>query len=62
MKSEIYQDNAGEVRWRLKNDNGEVTADSAEGYTKKRSCKKSVVAIRENANTAKWIDLTEGSE
>lgn len=29
---EVYQDNAGEWRWRRKAGNGEIVADSGEGY------------------------------
>lgn len=29
---EVYRDDAGEDRWRYKTANGEVLADSAEGY------------------------------
>lgn len=31
----IYKDDAGEYRWRRVAMNGEVVADSAEGYTRK---------------------------
>lgn len=31
---ELYQDDAGEWRWRRVAPNGEVVADSAEGYTR----------------------------
>lgn len=29
---EVYQDDAGEWRWRIRAANGEIIADSAEGY------------------------------
>ena len=32
-KIEIYQDKAGEWRWRLKHENGNIMADSSEGYS-----------------------------
>jgi uncharacterized protein YegP (UPF0339 family) len=35
MKVQVYQDEAGDYRWRLKAENGEVVADSAEGYRHK---------------------------
>jgi uncharacterized protein YegP (UPF0339 family) len=34
-KLELYQDKAGEWRWRRVAKNGEVVADSGEGYTRK---------------------------
>lgn len=39
MKFQIYQDAAGEWRWRAKARNGEIMADSAEGYTRKADLK-----------------------
>ena len=39
MKFQIYQDAAGEWRWRAKAKNGEIMADSAEGYTRKSDLK-----------------------
>jgi len=29
---ELYQDRAGEYRWRLRHDNRNIIADSGEGY------------------------------
>lgn len=34
-KFEIYRDDAGEFRWRLKAANGRIVADSSEGYRNK---------------------------
>lgn len=31
-KFEYYEDKAGEWRWRLKHQNGNIVADSSEGY------------------------------
>lgn len=35
---EVYQDNAGEWRWRIRATNGEIIADSAEGYVDRADC------------------------
>jgi uncharacterized protein YegP (UPF0339 family) len=35
MKVHVYQDESGDYRWRLKADNGEIVADSSEGYRHK---------------------------
>lgn len=35
-----YEDNAGEWRWRLAGDNGEIVADSAEGYSSQSNAKR----------------------
>ena len=32
MEVRVYQDEVGEYRWQLRADNGEIFADSAEGY------------------------------
>lgn len=42
MIFEIYQDAAGEWRWRAKARNGRIVADSAESYTRRRSAKRAV--------------------
>lgn len=31
-KGELYRDNSGKYRWRVKADNGNIVADSGEGY------------------------------
>ena len=35
MKVHVYEDEAGEFRWKLKSGNGEIISDSAEGYRHK---------------------------
>ena len=47
-KFEIYTDNAGEYRFRLKAKNGQIIAAS-EGYKKKSSCLNGIESIRKNA-------------
>ena len=49
-KFEVYQDKAGEYRFRLKATNGEVIAVS-EGYTAKDSCLNGIESIRKNADS-----------
>jgi len=36
-KFEIYRDAKKEYRWRLRNANGKITADSGEGYERKNA-------------------------
>lgn len=43
---EIYEDSRGEWRWRLVAENGEIVADSAEGYDSKSNAERAVEAIR----------------
>lgn len=38
MEFEVYQDKAGEWRWRLKAENNKIVADSGEGYNSKQGC------------------------
>lgn len=47
---ELYQDNAGEFRFRLKAGNGEVIAVS-EGYKTKAACRKGIESVRRNAGS-----------
>lgn len=53
-KFEIYEDNAGEFRFRLKATNGEVIAVS-EGYKAKASCKNGVESVAKNAPEAEVV-------
>ncbi|MBR5947720.1 MAG: YegP family protein [Clostridia bacterium] len=47
-KFELYKDNVGEFRFRLKAPNGQIIA-SSEGYVKKDSCKNGIESVRRNA-------------
>lgn len=46
---ELYQDRGDEWRWRLRHRNGNVIADSGEGYTRKHNAKKGLQSVRRNA-------------
>ena len=50
-KFEIYEDNNGEHRFRLKAGNGEVIAVS-EGYTSRNACLNGVASVQRNAPIA----------
>ncbi|MBQ4100091.1 MAG: YegP family protein [Oscillospiraceae bacterium] len=50
-KFEMYQDEAGEYRFRLKAKNGEIIATS-EGYTTKSACENGIESVRKNAPEA----------
>lgn len=47
-KFEIYKDNAGEFRFRLKAGNGEIVLTS-EGYKKHASCVNGIESVQKNA-------------
>ena len=53
-KFEVYTDNSGEFRFRLKARNGEVIAVS-EGYKAKASCLNGVESVKKNAPEAETV-------
>ncbi len=46
---ELYEDNAGEWRWRLVHDNGNIIADSGQGYSSKQKAKQGLRSVKQNA-------------
>ena len=54
-KFEMYEDKAGEFRFRLKARNGEVIAVS-EGYTAKASCLNGIESVAKNAPEAEVVE------
>jgi hypothetical protein len=54
---ELYVDAAGEHRWRLVHRNGNVLADSGEGYASKRKAKQGIESVRENAPSAAVVEV-----
>lgn len=50
-KFELYQDRAGEYRFRLKARNGAIIAVS-EGYTTRAACENGIDSVRKNADEA----------
>ena len=54
-KFEVYEDKAGEYRFRLKARNGEVIATS-EGYKAKAGCLNGVESVRKNAPEAELVE------
>ena len=46
---EVYEDRSGEWRWRLVHDNGNIIADSGEGYASRQKCEQGLESVRENA-------------
>jgi uncharacterized protein YegP (UPF0339 family) len=57
-KFELYRDGRQEFRWRLKASNGEVIAESGEGYTTKASAQNGIASVKKNAESAEIDDLT----
>ncbi|MFB6304415.1 MAG: HVO_2922 family protein [Haloferacaceae archaeon] len=49
---EVYEDNAGEWRWRLRHRNGNILADSGEGYDSRTAAHDTIESIQRNAPDA----------
>ena len=58
-KFELYKDKAGEYRWRLRHQNGNIIADSGEGYTTKANAINGLESVKENGPTAPIDDQTD---
>ena len=57
-KFQLYQDRAGQFRFRLKARNGKVIAVS-EGYLTKSGCENGIASVRENAPDAQMEESAE---
>jgi len=56
---ELFQDNADEWRWRLRHRNGQILADSGEGYASKQKAKQGMQSVRDNAPGADSIEVED---
>lgn len=57
MRFELYRDAGGEWRWRLRVQNGNVIADSGEGYVRREDCENAISLVKGSAD-ASTIDMT----
>ncbi len=57
MRFELYRDAAGEWRWRLRVQNGQVIADSAEGYARREDCEHGIALVK-TSGEARIVDMT----
>jgi uncharacterized protein YegP (UPF0339 family) len=57
-KFEIYKDKSGEFRWRLVHTNGQIIANSGEGYKAKANATNGINSVKENAPSATVEDTT----
>lgn len=55
---EVYKDQKGEFRWRMRATNGEQIADSNEGYKDKDDCLRGIELLRRDAPGATIEDKT----
>lgn len=46
---EVFEDKAGKWRWRLIHDNGNIVADSGEGYASRQKCEQGLQSVKDNA-------------
>jgi len=54
---EVYEDSAGQWRWRLVHDNGNIIADGGEGYASRQKCVQGIESVRSNAPEADVQDV-----
>lgn len=59
---EVYEDSAQEWRWRLVHRNGNIIADSSEGYASKQKAKQGLESVVENAPGAYVSDQSKETE
>ncbi|KKG08813.1 YegP family protein [Methanosarcina sp. 2.H.A.1B.4] len=57
-KFEVYPDESGEYRFRLRARNGQIIAVS-QGYKSKESCVRGIQSVKANAPTARIVFLEE---
>ncbi|MFD1525346.1 YegP family protein, partial [Halolamina salina] len=54
---EVYEDNGGEFRWRLRHRNGQIVATGSEGYAEKSKAEDAVDRFKLNAPGSEIEDL-----
>lgn len=57
MRFELYKDHAGQWRWRLRSQNGNVIADSAESYVHRSDCERGIAIVKDSA-AAPTVDMS----
>jgi len=55
---EVFEDSAGEWRWRLIAENGHIIADSGEGYNTKQGARRGIDSVKRTVGAA---DVVEAS-
>jgi uncharacterized protein YegP (UPF0339 family) len=58
---QLFRDRAGDWRWRLRHDNGNIIADSGEGYSSKQKAEQGLQSVKANAPGAA-VELDPGKE
>jgi uncharacterized protein YegP (UPF0339 family) len=57
MRYEMYKDHKAEWRWRLRAQNGNVLADSAEGYRHRDDCENGI-RLTKGSGDAPVVDMS----
>ena len=57
MRFEVYRDAAGDWRWRLRHQNGQVVAGSGEGYRRREDCEHGIALVKQSGS-ATMVDMT----
>jgi uncharacterized protein YegP (UPF0339 family) len=57
---EVFRDSAGEWRWRLVASNGNIIADSGEGYQSKQGVRRGIESVKSVASGAEIRVLDDG--
>lgn len=58
---ELYEDNAGQWRWRLVAENGNIIADSGEGYASKSNAKRAIESVKQHGSEADALDISSAT-
>jgi amphi-Trp domain-containing protein len=59
---ELYEDNGEQWRWRLVHNNGNIIADSGEGYASKQKAEQGLDSVKSNAPGAYVVDTSKEDE
>jgi len=54
---ELFEDKGGEFRWRLRHDNGNILADSGEGYASKSNVRRALESVRAYVPGAAYLQV-----
>ncbi len=61
-KVEIYEDKAGEWRWRLKSSNGSIVASSNEHFYSESNAKRAAENMMRHAGSAEIVTVPDASK
>lgn len=53
---ELFEDAQGQWRWRLVHNNGNIVADSGEGYASKQKARQGIESVKSNAVGADVVE------